>query len=404
MSEPQKRKAVHSPKREDARLAKVSIADGALGGHVHLNLEAKRTVLVGHNGAGKSLFLESLNDAANLVVRRSFRRALGITSFSCEIQRGPQHLNYSFKRAPRLVSVEEDPNSQGGIVWDWTERCIDLSAPRDVLWKVDNGIATIGGQEIKLEQGISLLGIIPPSSVHVPSELLIVRDILGRVRRVSAGLPRRSESRTELFLMREPNNRNMWFSAQAHGPDYRVEFVARNILTWFESDRGKFDEYDALGRRLNLWKKLQPTVLPKAVAPPTPDVGARDVGILSVDKVNFGCLSDGTLRAAEILALLVSPMGRVLLIEEPETSIHPGLLRRLLNEVDSYSLQRQVVVSTHSPDVVSQSQPNELRLVRRVNNSTSIRSLSPDQFARLKDYLCDDGTLGEFMFSGGVDD
>ncbi len=404
MSESQKRKTVRSPSREDARLTTVSIADGALGGSVHLKLESKRTVLVGRNGAGKSLFLESLNDAANLAVRRAFRRHLGITSFSCEIQCGPQHLNYSFERASRNASVEEDPSSQGGVVWDWTERCTDLSAPQDVLWRVDNGVATVGGQEIKLEQGVGLLGVAPAASVHVPTELLIVREILGRVRRVSAGVPRRSESRTELFLMREPNNRNLWFPPHAHGPDYRVEFVARSILTWFESDRERFDEYDALGRRLGLWKKLQPTVLPKAVAPSTPDAAARDVGILSVDKVNFGCLSDGTLRAAEILAVLVSPTGRLLLIEEPETSIHPGLLRKLLNEVDSYSLQRQVVVSTHSPDVVSQSKPDELRLVRRVNNITSIATLSPEQFTRLKDYLCDDGTLGEFMFSGGIDD
>jgi energy-coupling factor transporter ATP-binding protein EcfA2 len=382
----------------------VSISDGPLGGRVQLNLEAKRTVLVGHNGAGKSLFLESLNDAANLAVRRAFRRALSILSFSCEIRRGPQRLNYLFERVARNASAEEEPNSHGGVVWDWTERCVDLSAPKEVLWKVENGIATVGGQEIKLEQGIGLLAIVPPPSVHVPDELLIVRNILGRVRRVSAGVPRRAESRTPLFLMREPNSRNLWFPTQMHGPDHRVEFVARNILNWYESDRETFNEYDALGRRLKLWSKLQPTVLPKAVAPPTPDVGARDVGILSVDKVNFGCLSDGTLRAAEILVWLVSPMGKVLLIEEPETSIHPGLLRRLLNEVDSYSLQRQVVVSTHSPDVVSQSQPNELRLVRRVNNTTFIEPLSPDQFARLKDYLCDDGTLGEFMFGGGGDD
>ena len=72
MSESQKRKTVRSPSREDARLTTVSIADGALGGSVHLKLESKRTVLVGRNGAGKSLFLESLNDAANLAVRRAF--------------------------------------------------------------------------------------------------------------------------------------------------------------------------------------------------------------------------------------------------------------------------------------------------------------------------------------------
>jgi ABC-type Mn2+/Zn2+ transport system ATPase subunit len=388
--------------REDARLATVTVTDGALGGGVTLDLEAKRTVLVGHNGAGKSLFLESLHEAANLAVRRTFRGALDVTAFSCEIAHGSQRIRYSFQRVARNTPLEDDTGTQLGTIWDWTETCVDLTAEQ-TLWKVDKGIATIGGDEIKLEQGVGLLAIPSSPSVHLPRGLSIVRDILARVRRVSAGVPRSSDLRVAMYLMRAPNSRGLW-QAPMRGPDYRVEYVARSILNWYESDRERYEEYLALGKRLNLWSSLEPAILAKAIAAPTPDETPRDVGLVAVDKVNFGFLSDGTLRAAEILALLVNPIGRVLLIEEPETSIHPGLLRRLLNEVDSYSLQKQVVISTHSTDVVSQSQPQELRLVHRGKNATSIQPLNQNQHLRLKGYLCDEGTLGEFLFGGGADD
>jgi predicted ATPase len=40
---------------------------------------------------------------------------------------------------------------------------------------------------------------------------------------------------------------------------------------------------------------------------------------------------------------------KLLLIEEPETAVHPGLLSKLLAEIDAYSGDRPIVLSPQSP-------------------------------------------------------
>jgi predicted ATPase len=64
--------------------------------------------------------------------------------------------------------------------------------------------------------------------------------------------------------------------------------------------------------------------------------------------------SDGTLRFLGFLWSLLDGQGP-LLLEEPELSLHPGIVRRLARVI--YRIQRakgrQVLVSTHSPELVS---------------------------------------------------
>ena len=111
-------------------------------------------------------------------------------------------------------------------------------------------------------------------------------------------------------------------------------------------------------------------------------------------------------RMAEILwALLRADVmsHHLLLIEEPETGVHPGLLAGLLDTIDAYTVDRQVIISTHSPQVVSWAQPQELRVVTRQEGKTQVRPLSEQQVALFLKYLHDQ-TLGDFVYSGALDD
>ncbi len=92
-----------------------------------------------------------------------------------------------------------------------------------------------------------------------------------------------------------------------------------------------------------------------------------------------------------------------ILIDEPEIGIHPGLLAKLLAEFDAYGADRQLVIATHSPQVVSWAKPSELRLVERVEGRTVVQPLSDEQAARVHGYLQDEGSLGEFVYGGGID-
>ena len=83
-------------------------------------------------------------------------------------------------------------------------------------------------------------------------------------------------------------------------------------------------------------------------------------------------LSDGTLRFLVLAALSIDPqVGGVICLEEPENGIHPEripVIVRLLRNIavdPAYAVGtdnplRQVMVNTHSPDVMHELDPNEL--------------------------------------------
>jgi predicted ATPase len=71
--------------------------------------------------------------------------------------------------------------------------------------------------------------------------------------------------------------------------------------------------------------------------------------------------SDGTLRMLGILAALYQEPARALLtIEEPELTIHPGALGVLCDVIQEASARSQVIITTHSPDLIDRSVPNRV--------------------------------------------
>ncbi|MDX2039302.1 MAG: AAA family ATPase [Isosphaeraceae bacterium] len=115
-------------------------------------------------------------------------------------------------------------------------------------------------------------------------------------------------------------------------------------------------------------------------------------------KVKFGgfSMSDGTLR---ILGLLTAVFQRerpsVLVVEEPESSIHPAALDTLLEILETASRRMQVVVTTHSPDLLDHRlvTAENLRIVSWNEGRTDIGKVSPDAIASIRDGLMGAGEL-----------
>lgn len=64
-------------------------------------------------------------------------------------------------------------------------------------------------------------------------------------------------------------------------------------------------------------------------------------------------MSDGTLRCVGlIMAVFQKPSPSVLVIEEPEATIHPGALGAVLDLIRKAAKTMQVVVTTHSPELL----------------------------------------------------
>ena len=205
----------------------------------------------------------------------------------------------------------------------------------------------------------------PAPALPIPIEALHLSLLLRRVELVPAGVPRPGASRRgEILLTRVIGGRQQRWRPTA--PMDRVTSLAAAVANLTYRNDESFVELVGLAKQLGIASEIVVQVYPDPRTNLPPDE-RRDIAAVIVDGINIGLLSDGTLRVLGIIVELLGPSSALLLIEEPETAVHPGLLSRLLSVLDSYSSDRQIVLSTHSPLVVSACSPEELRLVTRTD-------------------------------------
>ena len=90
-------------------------------------------------------------------------------------------------------------------------------------------------------------------------------------------------------------------------------------------------------------------------------------------------MSDGTLRSLGLItAVFQKPTPPIVVIEEPELTMHPGALGAILDLLQHASERMQVVVTTHSPDILDARWIKErhLRLLEWEDGKTRISRLS----------------------------
>ncbi|HXM62215.1 MAG TPA: AAA family ATPase [Terriglobales bacterium] len=107
-------------------------------------------------------------------------------------------------------------------------------------------------------------------------------------------------------------------------------------------------------------------------------------------------MSDGTLRALGlILAVYQHYKPSVIVIEEPEASIHPGALGVILDILRHAAKEMQVVITTHSPDVLDAKWVREesLRMVTVEDGITRVSGLSEFSLTALREHLMGAGEL-----------
>ena len=112
-------------------------------------------------------------------------------------------------------------------------------------------------------------------------------------------------------------------------------------------------------------------------------------------------LSEGTLRFLWLAALLHSPeLPAVTMIDEPEVSLHPEMLRLLAGLFREASHRTQLIIATHSDRLVRFLEPNELAVmdVEEDGGASITHADSLDLETWLKDYALDElwrmGRLG----------
>jgi predicted ATPase len=89
-------------------------------------------------------------------------------------------------------------------------------------------------------------------------------------------------------------------------------------------------------------------------------------------------LSDGTMSIAALIVALFFEEKPFIIIEEPERHIHPYLISRVVNMLKEASEKRQVIITTHSPEIVKYVDVKDLLLLSRDKEGFSTISRPKD--------------------------
>ena len=252
----------------------------------------------------------------------------------------------------------------------------------------------IGAEAPSLGALASLL----PSPDPLLQVIAPVRDYLGRIRYYTLAEP---EGQSDIIKLSDYQE---WARSFEAG-DSAADFVAYRILYMHEQDNESFRELcDLVGPSgLGLIDGIDIVFYPQGDVEkrqfcmpwfrPGANLGGHGMS------VPYSALSAGTKRILRLLVHLLFDRGSVMLLEQPEDCVHPGLLYKLLDILRAYSDQCQVIFSTHSLEVLSTLRPEEVRLVEARNGSTSCRGLSRQELQAAAQFLASDGSLGEFVES-----
>lgn len=130
-----------------------------------------------------------------------------------------------------------------------------------------------------------------------------------------------------------------------------------------------------------------------------------------VRKSDLALESDGTLHTLGILTALyamtveenepssIAASARVLAFEEPESNIHPGMLAVLAELFEEASLSKQILLTTHSPELLDFLPVESFRVVEKVNGETRVGPLATDQAEIVRQKLF---TPGELLRNEGL--
>lgn len=380
-----------------------------LGGPVTISLNDGVAVLVGRNGAGKSAILEGLMTITSFAIGRNRLRPLFDDDNIPKILEievlSPTSRRFTYRyELLRQINLEDDLSLNSSMEdgtaeeFSWNECCQYLDQNKKTIWKTENGVTTIENDDNPINMILgntsSLQRANLPESLKFPSEMYWVRSVLRGFRLIGKRPTRlRSERQSSFLRVRENSIRVI--------PMFSVGELSSSLpmLIHRLMEKEDFDELESVCQRVGIGNKITEQQFVR-------DGKDEEYHIeVFLDGVNVGLLSDGTLRVLSILLeIITSSPTETIIIEEPETQIHPGMLEKLLNEIESYTYGQNLILSTHSPQVVSWTQPDKINLVYRQDGRTFVRKLATNEIQNVVEYLNEDGDLGDWIYSGILDE
>lgn len=101
---------------------------------------------------------------------------------------------------------------------------------------------------------------------------------------------------------------------------------------------------------------------------------------------------------AILYVVLTSDTPKCIIIDEPNTFLHPGAAKKLIQILDMHP-QHQYIVSTHSTEIIQTANPNTLVLVKRDNTQSILEPLDTLKIDQMRHLLNEVGVKLSDVFS-----
>lgn len=168
--------------------------------------------------------------------------------------------------------------------------------------------------------------------------------------------------------------------ARAYGDNAALRSDAQNlseVLNVLQGQHDRFELYNSLVHR------VFPTVRRVSVKPQS---GQNVIMVWNSeapgDREDLAIpLSESGTGLGQVLAMLyvlvTSNTERTIIIDEPNTFLHPGAVRSLIDIMKRNKIRHQYVVSTHSPEIIRIAEPEKVYLIQWRNEQSQIEAIAP---------------------------
>ncbi|MBO0697088.1 MAG: AAA family ATPase [Zavarzinella sp.] len=334
------------------------------------------TVLIGRSGTGKSNFVSAV---------RFLRDCLNSRQIDFHSQGGIHRILH--------VDYPKDP-----LVYE-LEFKIDSSGPEyryTLLWRQPDGELdeSLRVGDRTLFHRLARKWIVAPEVVPVPPPTgIMLGAIPGLQESTFAYVRLRSGIGCYDFpgtVLTGPGNQGNPIDRGFADRGDNYLFVAEQVL----SDLSKARNWNRISRSMRAVNRAVASLTLNVPTPDRLDVGHQLNGrLLSMD---VRLESEGFRRyLAHILAMYQNPAKQTLLFEHPESGLHPGALESLAHEFKTCPKENrgQVILTTHSPQLLDYFPPESLRVVDVEKLETRIGPVAPEQMESLRERLLQPGEL-----------
>jgi ABC-type Mn2+/Zn2+ transport system ATPase subunit len=386
---------------------------------VDLSLEFTTPIvaLVGRNGAGKTNILKGIEWLARTATSLDSSSEDDFFVFhvpernevSVDVELSGKRYRYSLAREAHFPP--ERAHGAPELTFTLREELIALDAadaPTEgrVLRRTDEKLDVEGRAEPyrigPTSPSLSALAALLPQEDPLRSLVLELRDFLASIRYYPLDEPMVGQGRDYSPVIRAEEY-SKWRAQPEVGSTASV--TMRLLHLFLEKTPDRFGELrsllgpDGLGLLRSLdFKRYD---VPAARKPENRSLYVLEVapsGSGPSDSFAYGELSAGTRRIIRLLVSLLSDDSSVMLLEQPEDSIHAGLTSKLLGLLKTYK-ERTVVLTTHSATMFNALEPENIRLVTMRKGATRLRALSPEELSTARAFLEDEGSLSDFIES-----